>query len=91
MSDEKQEMTRKVTLGHDEHAGVSTVCDGTVELGEMSSVHFDFVLFFGILSGLENGNKQGPNKQTFLIVGRETPVRASSLWSMIHSWNEDRK
>ena len=71
-----------VTFGENESAFLGSVCDGTVELARGRGVDFEFVLLLDKLRHRGHvsytGDGRTRTRGTFLMVGRETPARASS-------------
>ena len=75
-------------LRQNEVALVSARSDSTVELEQGRAIHVDLVLLLGVLQKHTSQMwiyKAKNDKQTFLIVARETPERASPGFSAMHS------
>jgi hypothetical protein len=74
------------TFGELEDALLAARRDSTVELAGSGSVDVDLVSGFDeLVMFKENDRHADPERHAFLIVGLETPVRASSGWATMHS------
>jgi len=75
------------TLGKRKHSALGPRGDSSVQLREVETSNLDLVLLFGELQTNVNELKEGQTARsyTFLIVLRETPLRASSGWAAMHS------
>jgi hypothetical protein len=84
---------RRGTFWKNECAFLGSVRYGSIQLTRGGGIELEFIFAFDELErrfSVAVGLGAKGTDITFLIVGRETPARASSGWATIHSYGRDR-